>query len=106
LVARFGGDVLMPDLRHKIARVRVVTRAGDAPRGALLGFAMTDDTDEIAATVTWIGQTSVAVVFSKGQALTMAQKMSGASPLFLCVNLPKAALCRSVGECNRFFDED
>jgi hypothetical protein len=27
-------------------------------------------------------------------------------PLFLCVNLPKAALCRSVSECNRFFDDD
>jgi hypothetical protein len=52
-----------------------------------------------------LGQTPVAVVFSKGQALTMVQKMSG-TPLFLCINLPKAALCRSIGECNRFFDED
>jgi hypothetical protein len=28
------------------------------------------------------------------------------NPLYLCVNLPKAALFRSVGECIQFFDED
>jgi hypothetical protein len=49
------------------------------------------------------GSMMVAIVFSKKQAAQMAQERP---QLFLCVNLPKAALCRGVSECNRFFDDD
>jgi hypothetical protein len=52
---------------------------------------MTDEADEIAA-----GQTPVAVVFNKGQALTMAQKMSGATALFFVCQSPKG---RGVPQC-------
>jgi hypothetical protein len=59
--------------------------------------------DEIEATITRAGSAAVAIVFSKEQAAQMAQERP---QLFLCVNLPKTALCRSVSECNRFFDDD
>jgi hypothetical protein len=75
---------------------------------AVEGIAMSDH-DEIAWTITWSGDTPIAIIFSKehaAQAAQLAIKTDLKSPLFLCVNLPKAALFRSVGECNQFFDED
>jgi hypothetical protein len=63
---------------------------------------MTDEADEIAATVIWIGQTPVAVVFSKGQALTMAQKMSGAPPLFCASTFQRPHCAAASGNANGF----
>jgi hypothetical protein len=54
------------------------------------------DGDEIEATITRAGSTVVAIVFSKEQAAQMVEERP---QLFLCVNIPKAALCRSVSEC-------
>jgi len=67
------------------------------------------DNDEIAWTITWSGDTPIAVIFPKeyaAQAAELTIKTDLKSPLFLRVNLPKAALFHSVGECNQFFDED
>jgi hypothetical protein len=54
------------------------------------------DNDEIAWTITWSGDTPIAIIFSKehaAQAARIAVETDLKSPLFLCVNLPKAALC-------------
>jgi len=67
------------------------------------------DHDEIAWTITWSGDISYRHHISKAHAAQAAQKAVETdlkSPLFLCVNLPKAALFRSIGECMQFFDED
>ena len=67
------------------------------------------DHDEIAWTITWWGNIPIAIIFSKEHAAQAADptvKTDLKSPLFLCVNLPKAALFHSVGECIQFFDED
>jgi hypothetical protein len=69
------------------------------------GIAMSDH-DEIAWTITWSGDIPVAIIFSKEHAAQAARiAVDLKSPLFLCVNLPKAALFRSVGECIQFFDD-
>jgi hypothetical protein len=39
LIARFGGDVLMPDVRHLIAECPAEGRAGPSERGVLRGSA-------------------------------------------------------------------
>jgi hypothetical protein len=67
------------------------------------------DNDEIAWTITWSGDIPIAIIFSKehaAQAARIAVETDPESPLFLCVNLPKAALFRSIGECIQFFDEN
>ena len=62
------------------------------------------DTDELyGPLVTWSADMRIAVVFSKQQAAEAEAKMRPA--LFLCVNIPKSALFRSVQECEHFFDE-
>jgi hypothetical protein len=48
---------------------------------------------QIAWTITWSGDTPVAIIFPKehaAQAAQLAVKTDLKSPLFLCVNLPKA----------------
>jgi hypothetical protein len=50
--------------------------------------------DEIAWTITWSGDIPIAIIFSKehaAQAARIAVETDLKSPLFLCVNLPKAA---------------
>ena len=67
------------------------------------------DHDEIAWTITWSGDIPVAIIFSKehaAQAARIAVETDLKNPLFLCANLPKAALFRSIGECIQFFDAD
>ena len=67
------------------------------------------DNDEIARTITWSSDTRIAVIFAKAyaaQAGELTIKTDLKSPLCLRVNLPKAALFHSVGECTQFFDED
>jgi hypothetical protein len=77
-------------------------------RAAVEGSAMSD-LDEIAWAITWSGDIPVAIIFSKehaAQAARIAVETDLKSPLFLCVNLPKAALFRSIAECIQFFNED
>ena len=63
------------------------------------------DSDELhGPLLTWSADMRIAVVFSKQQAVEAEAKMQ--PPLFLCVNIPKSALYRSVDECCRFFDEE
>ena len=67
------------------------------------------NSNEIGWTITWSGDIPIAVIFSKEHAAQAAQitlETTSQSPLYLCVNLPKAALFRSIGECNQFFDEN
>jgi hypothetical protein len=53
--------------------------------------------------LTWSGDMPIAVVFSKEQASEAEAKFT--PDLILCVDLPKAALFRTVNECGRFFEE-
>jgi hypothetical protein len=60
--------------------------------------------DEIAWTITWSGDIPIAIIFSKehaAQAAQLAVKTDLKSPLYLCVNLPEAALFRSIAERGR-----
>jgi hypothetical protein len=58
----------------------------------------------MAPLLTWSGGMPIAVVFSKQQATDAQSKLAPTS--FLCVNIPKSALFRSVDECCQFFDEE
>jgi hypothetical protein len=52
--------------------------------------------------LTWSGDMPIAIVFSE-QAGEAEAKFT--PDLILCLNLPKAALFRTIDECARFFEE-
>ena len=61
------------------------------------------DNDEIAWTITWSGDIPVAIIFSKehaAQAAQIAVETDLKNPLYLCVNLPKAAYSAALASAS------